>query len=95
MRPAISTDPTTGTTRWQEEDVFDIRYHEALGCTRGQYERMDVAKPRAAKVAQRMAEVSWTTADVMRNASNTAFALEAHRRGMRLVSTQKILSSEN
>jgi hypothetical protein len=90
---SISTDETTGTTRTQPEDE-PCSYHRMLECVRSQYERMDVAKPRVVKVAQPMAEISWTTADVMRRASDTAFALEAHRRGLCLVSAKNILSGK-
>lgn len=95
MRPAISLAPETGTSRWQADDeigndelAHDISYVELLGCQRSDYERQDVAKPKPAQMAQ----VSWSTADVLRNASNLAFALEAHSRGMKLVAVKNILA---
>jgi hypothetical protein len=91
MRPAISLAPETGTTRFQADDDIneelspDISYHEALGCVRSDYERMDIKKSPVAKVAAPMAEVSWqqarSTADVLKDASELAFLMEARRRG--------------
>jgi len=98
MREAISLDKTTGTSRWQEEhDVNDdlaleATYAEMLQVERHCYERMDVKKSPVVKSEEPMAQISWSTAEVMRNASNLAFAMEAYRRGMTLVSVQKILS---
>lgn len=95
-KAALSTDTETGTTRWQEEDVFDIRYHEALGCVRDQYERIDVAVKKApVEVAAPMATVSRTTADILRNASNLAFALEAVQRGYVPKAALKILAGRH
>ena len=92
MRLAISTDETTGSSRFQtdseighEDFSHDISYRETLNCV--DYERDD-APP------LRMAEISWTTADVLRRASDTALALDAHRRGMVLVGVQNILSGK-
>jgi hypothetical protein len=98
MRPAISLAPETGTSRWQADDeigndelAHDISYVELLGCQRCDYERQDVAKPKPAQMAQ----VSWSTADVLRRASDTAFALEAYRRGLTLVGAKRILSGKH
>lgn len=95
MRKAISTDSDTGTSRWQEADVFDISFHESLGCTRRQYERVDIKQSHVVKSAEAMASVSWSTAKQLEQISDCAFAIEAHRRGMRLVSVENILSQEN
>jgi hypothetical protein len=100
MRPALSLNPETATTRQQMDDeigsddlAHDISYAEILQCSRSDYERQDVAEPKpVVKAAEPMAEVSWTTADVMRRVSPLAFAMEAYRRGMTLVNVQKILS---
>jgi len=94
MRPAISTNPETGSSRFQADDEVnddlanDISYREALGCLRSDYERQDVARPKPAPMAQ----VSWSTAEQMRQISDCAFAIEAYRRGQRLVSANQILS---
>jgi hypothetical protein len=42
-----------------------------------------------------MAEIGWTTADVMCRASDMAFALKAHRRGMCLVGAKNILAGRH
>jgi hypothetical protein len=95
MRPAISLAPETGTTRYQADDeisevlAHDITFIELLGCRRSDYERQDVAKPKPVQ----MAEISWTTADVMRRASDLAFAFEARRRGY--ISAGKILDGRH
>jgi len=103
MRPAISADPETGTTRQQMDDeigrddlAHDISFAELLGVTRSAYERIDIKKSPAVKVEAPMAEVSWqqarATADVLRDASEFAFQLEMRRRGYTLAS--KILSGK-
>jgi hypothetical protein len=98
MRPAFSTDLNSGSSRFQADDevnddlAHDISYQELLQCLRHDYERMDVKKPRMVKSPEPMAEISWTTADVMRRASDTAFAIEAHSRGFKLVGAKRILS---
>jgi hypothetical protein len=99
MRPAISLDPDTATTRYQADDEIahddlshDISYHEVLEVTRGDYERQDSAKPTPVPMAQ----VSWqqarTTADVLKDASELAFMMEARRRGYAVAG--KILSGK-
>lgn len=98
MRPALSTDESSGSTRFQADDeisealAHDVTFHELLGVTHSEYERQDVATPKPAPCA----EVSWQqarpTADVLRGASDAALAIEAYRRGMRLVGAKNILS---
>lgn len=94
MRSAISLDPTTGTSRWQEEDVFDISYAEILQVECHLYERQDIAAPKPVP----MAEISWADArpmsEKLKQVSDYAFAIEAHRRGMRVVSAQNILNGK-
>ncbi|MGB8441593.1 MAG: hypothetical protein WCE26_19500 [Candidatus Acidiferrales bacterium] len=98
MRPAISADETTGSSRFQADDDInedlshDISYAEILEVIQEDYERRDDPKPRAAKLAEPTATVSWSTAEVLRNASNLAFAIEAHSRGMKLVAAKNILA---
>ena len=88
MRPAISTDETTGSSRFQADNEIgsddlshDISYHETLGCHRDDYERQDVAEPKPVPMAQ----VSWADArpmaDRLKDASDLALALELRRRG--------------
>jgi hypothetical protein len=86
MHPAISADSETGTTSFQDAAPA-MSFLELLQAD-------DVEVKSVVKTAAPMAEVSWTTADVMRRASDMAFAMEAHRRGMTLVSVQKILSGK-
>lgn len=90
MRKAISTDPETGTSRWQEEDSYDASWAEILEIKRHCYERQDVAVKKSApvEVAVPMAETPWvaeqvsrSTADVLRYASDVALRLEMIRRG--------------
>jgi hypothetical protein len=85
MHPAISLDPDTATTRFQTEAVAQS-YLELLQAT--DFE----VKHCAVKTAAPMAEISWTTADVMRRVSPLAFAMEAYRRGLKLVGVENILS---
>jgi hypothetical protein len=102
MRPAISTTEATGTTRWQEDDeiseslAHDATFTELLGVTRKDYERMDVAKPRVVKSPEPMATVSWSDArpmaEKLKDVSDAAFAIEAYRRGMKLIAVKRILS---
>jgi hypothetical protein len=92
MRRVIALDESTGSTNMQDDEPCS--YHRMLGVTRNDYERIDIKKTPVVKAAEPMAEISWTTADVMRNASNLAFALEAHRRGLCLVSAKNILSGK-
>jgi hypothetical protein len=85
MRPAISTDETTGSSRWQADDevndelAHDISFTESLECERHHYERSDIKK------APVMAEVSWADArpmcDKLKDASDFAIFLELNRRG--------------
>src|SRR5580704_16413416 len=84
MRHVLSTDERSGTTRFQTEALAQS-YLELL-----QADDFEV-RHRAVK-ARPMAEISWTTADVLRRASDTAFALEAYRRGVCLVGAKNILS---
>jgi hypothetical protein len=97
MRPALSTDNNSGSSRFQADDeisdelAHDISYVELLGCQRSSYERIDIEKK---PTPVQMAEISWTTADVMHRASDTAFAIEAYRRGMKLVAVKNILSGK-
>jgi hypothetical protein len=84
MRHLLSTDEQSGTTRFQTEAPAQS-YLELL-----QADDFEV-KHRAVK-APPMATVSWSTADVLRNASNLAFAIEAHSRGLKLVGAKRILS---
>ena len=86
MRIAISSDEQSGTTRFQVEAPA-LSYLELL-----QADDFEV-KHCAVKV-EPMAQVSWSTADVLRNASNMAFAIEAHRRGLGLVAAKNILSGK-
>lgn len=89
MRPAISRDETTGSTRFQDEAEAQS-FIELLGCQRDCYERQDVATPKPLP----MAEVSWQQArpmaEVLKEASELAFVIEARRRGYAVAS--KILS---
>jgi hypothetical protein len=82
MRPAISLDPDTGSIRFQDHAPV-LAYLELL-----QVDDYEV-KHCAAKSTP-MAEISWTTADVMRRASDMAFDIEARRRGY--IMAGKILS---
>jgi hypothetical protein len=97
MRPALSTDDNSGSSRFQADDeiseelAHDVTFIELLECQRNSYERIDIQKK---PTPVQMAEISWTTADVMRDASNLAFALKAHRRGLCLVAVKNILSGK-
>jgi hypothetical protein len=84
MHPAISLDLETGSIRFQDHAPV-LSYLELLQAD-------DFEVKHCAAKATPMAEISWTTADVLRRASDTAFALEAHRRGMCLVGAKNILS---
>jgi hypothetical protein len=86
MRKVTALDESTGSTNRQADQPCS--YHQLLECCRQDYERQYVAKPKPAQMAQ----VSWSTADVLRNASNMAFAIEAHRRGLCLVAVKNILA---
>jgi|SRR5271156_3180884 hypothetical protein len=88
MRKVNALDESTGSNNMQDDEPCS--YAELLQCLRSDYERMDVAKPKPVQMAQ----VSWSTADVLRNASNLTFAIEAHRRGMSLVGAKNILSGK-
>ena len=94
MRPAISLNPETGTTRWQD-DAEPCSYHLMLGVVRSEYERVDVMKSPVVKDVP-MAEVTWqqarATADVMKDVSEYAFRLEMLRRGYEVAG--KILSGK-
>jgi hypothetical protein len=83
MRKAIALDESTGSTNMQDDEPCS--YHRMLGVIRSDYERRDDPKPRAAKVAQPAAEVTWqqarTTADKLKDASDHAIFLELNRRG--------------
>jgi hypothetical protein len=96
---SISTDEFSGSTRFQADDeighddlAHDISYHETLGCTRNSYERIDIKKSPVVKSAEPTAQVSWSTAQRLQGVSDVAFALEAYRRGLCLVSAKNILS---
>ena len=86
MRESLSSNPASGTTRFQVEAPA-ASYLELL-----QADDFEV-KPCTVK-ATPMATVSWSTADVLRNASNMAFAIEAKRRGLCLVAVKNILSGK-
>ena len=98
MREAISSNPASGTTRFQADDDInedlshDISYHETLECVRDAYERQDIAAPQPAPMAQ----VSWADArpmaDRLKDVSDLALMMELNRRGYRAVA--KILSDE-
>jgi hypothetical protein len=84
MRPALSTDSQSGTTRFQADDDInedlshDVNFHELLGVTRDDYERQDVAAPKA----EPMATAPWVPmASVLQTASDVALSLELLRRG--------------
>src|SRR5277367_934810 len=100
MRRALSTDENSGSSRFQADDevnddlAHDISYAEALGCVRQNYERMSIPKIPAVKEAAPMAAVSWSTAQQLQGVSDVAFAFEAHRRGLCLVSAKNILSGK-
>jgi hypothetical protein len=98
---AISNQIFSGTTRWQEEDeighddlAHDISFTELLECERHCYERQDVAEPKPVVKAVPMAQVSWSTAQQLQGVSDAAFAIEAWRRGMKLVAAKNILSGK-
>jgi hypothetical protein len=98
MRPAISLDRETGTSRFQADDDInedlshDISYREALGCVRNDYECMSVPEQKVVP----MAEVSWadamTTADRLKHISDLALMMELNRRGHK--SASKILETQ-
>jgi hypothetical protein len=87
MRESLSSNPASGTTRFQVEAPA-ASYLELL-----QADDFEV-KPCTVK-ATPMATVSRSTADVLRNASNMAFAIEAHRRGLCLVAVKNILAGRH
>lgn len=91
MRKAISSNPASGTTRFQDESEAQS-FIELLGVTRDDYERQDIAKPKPVP----MVEISWqqarSTADVLKDASELTFRLEMMRRGYAIAS--KILSGK-
>ena len=60
MREAISSNPASGTTRFQDESEAQS-FIELLGVTRDDYERQDIAKPKPVPMAQ----VSWADARPM------------------------------
>jgi hypothetical protein len=90
MRPAISLDSETGTTRLQTDEPWS--YHFMLGCLRNDYERADVKKTPVVKLA----EATWfdarSTADKLKDASEAAFRIEMLRRGYAVAG--KILSGK-
>jgi hypothetical protein len=78
MRKVIALDESTGSTNVQDDEPCS--YHRLLGVVRSAYERIDIKQPRAAKVSQPMAEISWadarSTADKLKDASDLALRLE-------------------
>jgi|SRR5271156_2611673 hypothetical protein len=100
MRPALSTDENSGSSRFQADDevndelAHDVTFVEILQCSRSDYERHDVAKPKphAVAIAAPMASVSWSTAQRLQGVSDAAFAIEMRRRGYEIA--RKILSGK-
>lgn len=96
MRPAISADETTGSSRFQADNEIgsddlshDISYHETLECVRDAYERQDIAAPQPASTAT----APWVPiATVLQSVSDTAFLIEARRRGYAIAG--KVLSGK-
>jgi hypothetical protein len=83
MRRVLSTDEQSGTTRFQVEAPAQS-YLELLQADDFEVKHCPV------KSAEPMAQVSWTTADRLSNASDLAFQIEARRRGY--IRAGKILS---
>lgn len=90
MKQPISTDARSGSTRFQDEAEAQS-FTELLGIASDEYEREDVAKPQP----EPMAQVSWSTAEQLKRVSDGAFAIEAYRRGLRLVGVRDILSGRH
>ena len=79
----IALDESTGSNDTQRRRA--VQYHRMLGCIRSDYERQDVARPKPVQMAQ----VSWSTAERLKRISDCAFAIEAYRRGLRLVGANR------
>ena len=104
LRNAISLNPETGSTRFQQDDeindvlAHDVSYVEILQVTRGDYERIDI-EPKPVPMAQ----VSWadalSTADRLKHVSDLALTMELNRRGSiiagRILSEQQPISKSS